>query len=104
MRKRLIKQREASGNCIGIEQATGFLDPNMITLGLARRFATYKRPNLLLQNPERLSELLENKERPMRLIIAGKAHPQDESGKAMIKAWSDFIRKSNRTLSRYLFN
>ncbi len=67
--------------------------PNTLTLGFARRFATYKRPNLLLHDPERLVRLLTNPERPVQLIIAGKAHPQDEAGKAMVQAWIKFIRR-----------
>ena len=55
-------------------------DPNALTLGFARRFATYKRPNLLLHDPERLLRLLTNPERPVQLIIAGKAHPAGQGG------------------------
>ena len=58
------------------------LDPDALTLGFARRFATYKRPDLLLHDPERLLRLLNNPQRPVQLIIAGKAHPADEAGKA----------------------
>jgi glycogen phosphorylase len=68
-------------------------DPNTLTLGFARRFATYKRPNLLLYDPERLVRLLTKAERPVQLIIAGKAHPQDEAGKAMVQAWIRFTRR-----------
>ena len=51
---------------------------NALTLGFARRFATYKRPNLLLHDPDRLTRILSNPQRPVQLVIAGKAHPQDE--------------------------
>ena len=64
-----------------------------MTLGFARRFATYKRPNLLLHDPERLLRLLDNAERPVQLIIAGKAHPADQAGQAMIQEWIRFIRQ-----------
>jgi starch phosphorylase len=67
-------------------------DPNALTLGFARRFATYKRPNLLLHNPERLLALLANPRRPVQLIIAGKAHPEDQAGQAMIREWIQFNR------------
>ncbi len=63
-------------------------------MGFARRFATYKRPNLLLLDQDRLIRLLKNTDRPVQLIIAGKAHPKDETGKALVQAWSDFIRHS----------
>jgi glycogen phosphorylase len=66
---------------------------NVLTLGFARRFATYKRPNLLLHDPERLIRILSNPQRPVQLILAGKAHPQDEPGQALIKQWKDFIKR-----------
>src|SRR5581483_10196165 len=62
-------------------------------LGFARRFATYKRPNLLLHDRERLLRLLANPERPVQLIIAGKAHPEDRAGQALIHEWINFIRQ-----------
>jgi starch phosphorylase len=64
-----------------------------LTLGFARRFATYKRPNLLLHDPERLLGLLTNPQRPVQLILAGKAHPADEAGQALIREWTHFIRQ-----------
>lgn len=76
-----------------MDEATHLFDPNALTLGFARRFATYKRPNLLLHNPARLLRLLSNPERPVQLIIAGKAHPEDRAGQALIQEWSQFIRR-----------
>jgi starch phosphorylase len=73
--------------------AQRIFEPDTLTIGFARRFATYKRPNLLLQDPERLLAILTNKERPVQLVIAGKAHPQDGPGQAMIQRWIDFIRR-----------
>jgi starch phosphorylase len=64
-----------------------------LTLGFARRFATYKRPNLLLHDRQRLLRLLTNPDRPVQLIIAGKAHPDDRGGQALIQEWIDFIRQ-----------
>ncbi len=64
-----------------------------LTLGFARRFATYKRPNLLLHDPERLVRLLSDPQRPVQLILAGKAHPQDLPGQALIQQWNDFIQR-----------
>jgi starch phosphorylase len=76
-----------------VEAAKHLFDPNALTLGFARRFATYKRPNLLLHDPARLLRLLANPERPVQLIIAGKAHPKDREGQAMIHEWINFIRQ-----------
>ncbi len=58
-----------------------------------RRFATYKRPNLLLHDPERLLRLLTNPERPVQLILAGKAHPADQAGQDLIQQWTHFIQR-----------
>jgi glycogen phosphorylase len=63
-----------------VEQAQQVFDPKALTLGFARRFATYKRPGLLLHDPER----------PVQLIVAGKAHPQDHAGQALLKDWVRF--------------
>ncbi len=71
------------------------LDPDALTLGFARRFVSYKRPNLLLQQPERLERLLTDARHPVQLVIAGKAHPQDEEGQRMIQAWSEFLDRPN---------
>jgi starch phosphorylase len=71
------------------------LDPGILTLGFARRFATYKRPNLLLHDPDRLMRILKNPQRPAQLILAGKAHPADQAGQALIREWTDFIRCTN---------
>ena len=77
-----------------VEAAKQLFDPNTLTLGFARRFATYKRPNLLLHDPKRLLRLLSNRERPVQLIIAGKAHPADQAGQALIQEWTHFIREA----------
>jgi starch phosphorylase len=91
-RERLTQQLAASGaSPAAVEYAQHIFDPNVLTLGFARRFATYKRPNLLLHDPERLVRLLTNPQYPVQLIIAGKAHPQDGAGQAMIQAWTRFI-------------
>jgi starch phosphorylase len=75
------------------EFAQGLFDPDVLTLGFARRFATYKRPNLLLHDPERLVRILNNNNRGAQLILAGKAHPQDFAGQAMIRQWTAFARR-----------
>ncbi|HLQ68658.1 MAG TPA: alpha-glucan family phosphorylase [Gemmatimonadales bacterium] len=61
------------------------LSPNVLTLGFARRFATYKRADLLFRDPERLRRLLTNPRRPVQIIFAGKAHPADEPGKRVLQ-------------------
>lgn len=72
------------------EQVDQTLDPNVLTLGFARRFTAYKRPNLLLRDPERLIRLLTQAKRPVQIIVAGKAHPADNEGKHFIQEWVQF--------------
>ena len=69
------------------------LDPSILTIGFARRFAPYKRANLLLSQPERLTALLLSSDRPMQLVFAGKAHPADDPGKEMIRQVVQFSRR-----------
>jgi starch phosphorylase len=76
-----------------VEAVKHLFDPNALTLGFARRFATYKRPNLLLHDRERLLRLLTHPQRPVQLIMAGKAHPEDQAGQALIREWIHFIRQ-----------
>jgi len=93
-RERLSLQLDASGSSPqAVDRAKHLFDPNALTLGFARRFATYKRPNLLLHDPQRLLRLLTNSQRPVQLIIAGKAHPEDRAGQALIHEWINFIRQ-----------
>jgi starch phosphorylase len=93
-RQRLARHYAAAGaSPEAVEEARHLFDPNALTLGFARRFATYKRPNLLLHDPERLLRLLSNPKRPVQLIIAGKAHPADAAGQALIQEWIHFIRR-----------
>ncbi|MBN8215242.1 MAG: alpha-glucan family phosphorylase, partial [Spirochaetes bacterium] len=73
-----------------IAMAEQMLDPDILTIGFARRFATYKRGYLFLKNPERLLALLKHPERPIQFIIAGKAHPADNLGKDVIKQIYNF--------------
>jgi glycogen phosphorylase len=93
-RERLSKQLAASGaSPEAVDGAMHLFDPNKLTLGFARRFATYKRPDLLLHDPERLLRLLTDPQRPVQLIMAGKAHPADQAGQALIQEWTHFIRR-----------
>jgi starch phosphorylase len=95
VRERLSRQRAVSGEPFeAVDEARHLFDPDTLTLGFARRFATYKRPNLLLHDPERLLRLLTNRERPVQLVMAGKAHPADQPGQALIQQWTQFIRRS----------
>ncbi len=94
VRVRLARQLAASGSLNQEVQAAGhLLDPNVLTLGFARRFATYKRPNLLLHDPERLVRILTHAQHPVQLIIAGKAHPADWAGQQSIRQWIGFMRR-----------
>jgi starch phosphorylase len=81
----------AGASAEAVDRARHLFDPNALTMGFARRFATYKRPNLLLHDPERLLRLLTNSQSPLQLILAGKAHPADEAGQALIQKWIQFI-------------
>jgi len=83
---------EAGASTREVAAAFRIFDPNVLTLGFARRFATYKRPNLLLYDRERFLRILTNRDRPVQLIVAGKAHPQDRAGQAMIAQWEEFIK------------
>jgi starch phosphorylase len=78
------------------------LDPNVLTLGFARRFTEYKRPNLLLHDPARLMALLHHGQRPVQLVLAGKAHPDDRAGKQLVAEWIRFIR-NNGARARIVF-
>ncbi len=94
VRRRLSLQLTASGSTpeeLSVVQQ--IFDPDSLTLGFARRFATYKRPNLLLHDPDRLLRILTHSKFPVQLVIAGKAHPADEPGQRMIQEWARFIRR-----------
>jgi starch phosphorylase len=94
-RERLAWELAASGALPGkIQNVERIFRPDTLMLGFARRFATYKRPNLLLHDPQRLFRLLTDPHRPIQLILAGKAHPEDAPGQAMIREWIRFIRES----------
>jgi starch phosphorylase len=69
-------------------------DPDTLTIGFARRFATYKRATLILRDMDRLRRILTDQARPVQLIFAGKAHPQDEAGKELIRKITEFSRDS----------
>jgi starch phosphorylase len=70
------------------------LDPYALTIGFARRFAPYKRANLILTDPDRLLKILNNQERPLQIIFAGKSHPDHEGGKMLIQEVYRMVKKS----------
>ncbi len=93
VRKRLKWQAAASGLETTSSSYDEILDPNALTLGFARRFTAYKRPTLLLTDPNRLARILNIPGRPVQLIISGKAHPNDFIGKEMIRQWFSFLKR-----------
>ncbi|HSI77922.1 MAG TPA: alpha-glucan family phosphorylase, partial [Lunatimonas sp.] len=94
IRKRLPVTLAATGTSAEeVAYANHLFDPHTLTLGFARRFASYKRPTLLLYNQERLLRILKNPLKPVQIVIAGKAHPGDPEGHAMIKEWVLFSRR-----------
>lgn len=94
-RTRLARVFEVRGEPVEeVERARHFFDVDTLTIGFARRFATYKRPNILLQNPDRFIRILTNKDRPVQLILAGKAHPADKAGQDLIREWMQFINRA----------
>jgi starch phosphorylase len=86
VRRRVADQRRRRNESdASIKQASTVLDLNTLTIGFARRFATYKRANLVLQDAERLSEILNASDHPVQIVYAGKAHPEDRYGKELIQ-------------------
>lgn len=86
----------------GFEGVTNILDPRVLTVGFARRFATYKRGSLMLTDRERLKSILFHPERPVQIVIAGKSHPRDEAGKRIIQDLVKYIDESG-SQSRMVF-
>jgi glycogen phosphorylase len=94
VRQRLVRQLQGSGApSEKVKQARHVLDPDVLTLGFARRFTAYKRPTLLLHDPERLTRILLHPKQPVQLVVAGKAHPKDEEGKRMVQAMAKFASR-----------
>jgi starch phosphorylase len=114
-RKRLEKYlREIEQPSSIIQKAKSVLNTDALTIGFARRFATYKRATLIFRDPERLAKILNNPDRPVQIIIAGKAHPQDTEGKKFISRILElmkeepfsqnvvFLEDYNMNIARYL--
>lgn len=94
-RRRLADQlRQQGAGKAQIAEAEEVLDPGALTIGFARRFATYKRATLLLRDPDRLARILNAQDRPVQIIYAGKAHPRDDEGKALIRQIVQLARRS----------
>lgn len=94
VRERLSRQEAGYGaSLLQVQQMQAVLNPQTLTLGFARRFATYKRPTLLLHDRDRLARILTNPQRPVQLVLAGKAHPADAPGQALIREWTSFARR-----------
>lgn len=94
VRARMPRELAATGaGAVRAAAAREWLDPQALTLGFARRFATYKRATLLLHSPDRLVRLLSDRERPVQIVIAGKAHPADVAGQDMLAEWLRFIER-----------
>jgi glycogen phosphorylase len=93
-RQRLKAQKERLGATrADIQAAEEVLDPDALTIGFARRFATYKRGTLVFRNLERLNAMLNNKDRPVQLVYSGKAHPKDQGGKELIAQLVQYARR-----------
>ncbi len=92
LKEQLIKR---GGSYDEIATAEEVLDPEALTIGFARRFATYKRGALLLRDPERLRRLITDTKRPVQFVFAGKAHPADNEGKELIRAIVQFSRQAD---------
>jgi len=85
-----------------LREAADVLDPSILTIGFARRMATYKRATLLLKDVERLATILTNKDRPVQIIMAGKAHPEDVPAKELIREVAHFL-KDKDVKRRFVF-
>ncbi|MFZ7124865.1 MAG: alpha-glucan family phosphorylase [Desulfobacterales bacterium] len=93
-RKRMVEQHQRRNAPMGVmKEVENVLDQDILTIAFARRFATYKRATLLLKDPERLEAMITNEERPVQLIFAGKAHPQDNEGKGLIQRLIEFSQR-----------
>ena len=103
-RQRLKRQLQRRGAFhTELSWAEEVLDPEALTIGFARRFATYKRGNLLLREPQRLIKILTNTETPVQFIFAGKAHPRDTAGKELIRQLVHFASENPEIRRRLVF-
>lgn len=94
-RRSLIGRRRS--DAVAIDEAQHLLDPEAFTIGFVGRFVAYKRPTLFLRDPDRLARLLSDNERPVQIVFAGKAHPNDEQGKRLLSTVMDFAQQRGFT-------
>jgi starch phosphorylase len=103
IRRRVSRQCRRRGESDAVvEAARNLFDPNVLTIGFARRFATYKRADLFMSDIERINALVNDEQRPVQIIVAGKAHPADEPGKQLIKKIAN-LRHDERFANRVVF-
>ncbi|MGI6418104.1 MAG: alpha-glucan family phosphorylase [Thermoguttaceae bacterium] len=103
VRRRVSRQCRRRGESEeAVEAARNMLDPNILTIGFARRFATYKRADLILHDLDLLDRIVNDPKRPMQIIFAGKAHPADQPGKELIKRIAN-LRHDPRFANRIAF-
>jgi glycogen phosphorylase len=93
VRGRAVEQAEYRGETPEVlQRLSGVLSPDALTIGFARRFATYKRANLILADIEKLASLVNDPKRPVQFLFAGKAHPRDEPGKRVLQQIAELMR------------
>ncbi|MEX2174945.1 MAG: alpha-glucan family phosphorylase, partial [Pirellulaceae bacterium] len=103
VRRRVSRQCRRRGESDeAVETARNVLDPNILTIGFGRRFATYKRATMILSDLDRLSAIVNDKERPVQFVFAGKAHPKDEPGKRFIQTIAN-LRHDPRLSGRVVY-
>ena len=96
VRRRAMEQAERRGEPQETMQRLGrVLSPDALTIGFARRFATYKRANLILADIEKLASMVNDPKRPVQFVFAGKAHPHDEPGKRVLQQIAELMRDPN---------
>jgi glycogen phosphorylase len=103
VRRRAVEQAQRRGESLDVLQRLGrVLSPDALTIGFARRFATYKRANLILSDVEKTASMVNDPKRPVQIVFAGKAHPRDEPGKRVLQQIAEFMRDS-RFRDRFVF-
>jgi starch phosphorylase len=103
VRRRAVEQAKRRNEPVDILQGLSrVLSPDALTIGFARRFATYKRANLILADIENLASMVNDPKRPVQFVFAGKAHPRDEPGKRVLQQIAELMRNS-RFADRFVF-
>lgn len=95
--RRHVMKRQGQARRTNLPGARDILDPRVLTIGFARRFATYKRATLMFTDKERLKHLMLNEERPVQFVFSGKSHPRDDGGKRLIQEITNFIKHEGLT-------